>query len=159
MTRRETAGLACRLMAFFLFTCAKNSRWLAGCVVAALLWMAQAQSEERSLAATPVADPLRGKTPGEVRDDNVLKMKLVWCPPGFVTMEQAELVNEQYTVKVVTPNDDDGEPTVTYRKKWRTQEKINPVKVFVTKGYWLGKYEVTQFEWKAVIQTESVGPL
>jgi formylglycine-generating enzyme required for sulfatase activity len=32
--------------------------------------------------------------------------------------------------------------------------KVTPVKVFVTKGYWLGKYEVTQSEWKQVIKTE-----
>jgi formylglycine-generating enzyme required for sulfatase activity len=28
------------------------------------------------------------------------------------------------------------------------------VKVFLTKGYWLGKYEVTQSEWKQVMKTE-----
>ncbi len=28
------------------------------------------------------------------------------------------------------------------------------MKVFLKKGYWLGKFEVTQFEWKQVMQTE-----
>ena len=28
------------------------------------------------------------------------------------------------------------------------------VKVFLTQGYWLGRYEVTQSEWKEVMQTE-----
>ena len=33
-------------------------------------------------------------------------------------------------------------------------QKITPVKVFVTKGYWLGKYEVSQSEWIQVMNTE-----
>jgi formylglycine-generating enzyme required for sulfatase activity len=36
----------------------------------------------------------------------------------------------------------------------RQVTKITPVKVFLTKGFWLGKYEVTQSEWKQVMKTE-----
>ena len=32
-----------------------------------------------------------------MRDDNELKMKLVWCPPGFLTMAQVEIVEEPVT--------------------------------------------------------------
>ena len=37
-------------------------------------------------AAKPAADSMLGKEPGQVRDDNRLKMKLVWCPPGKFKM-------------------------------------------------------------------------
>ena len=43
--------------------------------------------EEPVKTPTPVADAMRGKEPGDVRDDNGLKMKFVWCPPGKFTME------------------------------------------------------------------------
>ena len=33
-------------------------------------------------------------------------------------------------------------------------ENINEVKVLLTKGFWLGKYEVTQSEWKQVMKTD-----
>ena len=29
-----------------------------------------------------------------------------------------------------------------------------PVKVFLSRGYWLGRYELTQSEWKQVMATE-----
>jgi formylglycine-generating enzyme required for sulfatase activity len=81
---------------------------------------------------------------GQVRDDNGLKMKLVWCPPGFVTMEQVEIVEEPVT----TEDEDEAAP------KTRRVEKITPVKVLLTRGYWLGQYEATQSEWKEVMKTE-----
>jgi formylglycine-generating enzyme required for sulfatase activity len=91
------------------------------------------------------------KEPGQVRDDNELKMKSVWCPPGFVTMEQVEALEEPATKKDETADDDSiGEPAPEPRKR----TAITPVKVFVTKGYWLGKFEVTQSEWKQVMATE-----
>jgi formylglycine-generating enzyme required for sulfatase activity len=71
--------------------------------------------------AKPADDALKGKEAGEVRDDNGLKIKLVWCPPGFVRMGD---IDEE------------------------------PVNAFVTRGYWIGKFEVTQLEWKRVMGTE-----
>jgi hypothetical protein len=41
-------------------------------------------------AATPSAGLMHGKSGGQERDDNGLRMKLVWCLPGFVTLEQVE---------------------------------------------------------------------
>jgi formylglycine-generating enzyme required for sulfatase activity len=54
-----------------------------------------------------------GTRAGQVRDDNGLKMKLVWCPPGKFTMG--------------SPTDD----------KYRNDDE-NQVDVTLTKGFWLG---------------------
>ena len=93
-----------------------------------LLFATGSRSDEPAKTEKPNADSMLGKEPGQVRDDNGLKMKLVWCPPGEFTMEQVDVVEEV--------------------------EKIAPVKVILTRGYWLGKYVVTQAEWKRVMATE-----
>jgi formylglycine-generating enzyme required for sulfatase activity len=105
-----------------------KSPWLFVCGLPGIfgLPMTESNADEPDKLATHAEDPMRGKRLGQVRDDNALKLKLVWCPPGFVTMEQVEEITE-----VVTP-----------------------VKVLVSRGYWLGKYEVSQAEWKQVMATE-----
>ena len=91
-----------------------KSPWPVMLVVAAiaLLRIAQANSDEPESAPAPrAADPMRSNAPGDARDDNGLKMKLVWCPPGFVTMENVEVIEElgrehpQLIGKVVYPRD------------------------------------------------------
>ncbi len=101
------------------------------CILAAACCMPATESkpDDAQKAVPPVADPMRGKKLAEVRDDNGLKMELVWCPPGFV-------------------DDADEKPRL------RQMEIIVEAKVLLTKGYWLGKYEVTQSEWKQVMKTE-----
>ena len=96
------------------------------------------------------ADPMLGKKLGQVRDDNAFKMKFVWCPPGFVAMEQVEVIEQPVPTndEAHDDHDPDDEPET------RTVTKETPVKVLVTRGYWLGKYEVTQSEWKQVMGTE-----
>jgi sulfatase modifying factor 1 len=69
-----------------------------------------------------------GAHAGEVRDDNGLKLKLVWIPPGKFMMG--------------SPNNEWG------RENWENQ-----VKVTLTQGFWLGQHEVTQAEWQRVMQT------
>jgi len=69
-----------------------------------------------------------GKKAGQVRDDNGLKLKLVWCPPGKFTMGSPK--SEALRL------DDEG-----------------PASVTLTKGFWLGQHEVTQSEWQRVMQT------
>ena len=134
-----------------------KSPWVAVCLVAAFafLWMAETKSDEPAKAPTPAADPMRGKAPGDVRDDNALKIKLVWCPPGFFTMEGWETVAEEPAAK---KDDDvkDGavDPKAKLARKSRPKMERVPVKVFLTKGYWLGKNEVTQAEWKQALKTE-----
>ncbi len=104
----------------------------------AFLWMAEAKPDEPDKETTAAADPMRGKAPGEVRDDNALKLKLVWCPPGILTMEQVEYIEDD-------PNTKLGSEETTI---------VTPVKVLLTQGYWLGQYEVTQSEWKQLMKTE-----
>ncbi|MBI3866720.1 MAG: formylglycine-generating enzyme family protein [Planctomycetia bacterium] len=97
-----------------------------------------------------------GKEAGQIRDDNGLKMKLVWCPPGFSTMENFERVEEPAAKREDKQenDDDDVDPKDDSAPEPRFAIKFTPVKVFLTKGYWLGKYEVTQSEWIRVMKTE-----
>ena len=92
---------------------------------------AHAQPDEPDKAQPPAVDPMRGKAPGGVRDDNGLKMKLVWCPPGKFKM------GSQRTER------DRGQDT-----------SEDQIEVTLTQGYWLGKHAVTQSEWKDVMKTE-----
>lgn len=90
---------------------------------------ANVNGDDRDVQAQPATNPIIGKEAGQVRDHNGLK--LVWCPPGFLTMEQVE------------ESDADGRVV-----------RATPVHVFLTHGYWLGMYEVTQAEWFQVMKTE-----
>ncbi len=98
-------------------------------VVISFLAAAKSKTGEPQIAATPAVDAMRGKEPGEVRDDNGLKMKLVWCPPGEFTMGSS----------------------ISVQGRSKDEEQAD---VTLTQGYWLGKYEVTQSEWKQVMKTE-----
>ncbi len=73
-------------------------------------------------------------------------------------MEQDEAITEPAAKKENDPNDaesDDGDdPKDNPAPKPLQTESITPVKVVLTQGYWLGKYEVTQSEWKDVMKTE-----
>ncbi len=133
-----------------------KSLGLAVCVFAAVaaLWMPVAKPDEPTKTPAPAIDPMRGKAPGEVRDDNGLKLKLVWCPPGVLAMEQVEVFSEPVAEKDDEPNKDEVDPKDKLAPRPRQTIKITPVKVLLTQGYWLGKYEVTQSEWKQVMKTE-----
>jgi serine/threonine protein kinase/formylglycine-generating enzyme required for sulfatase activity/Flp pilus assembly protein TadD len=78
-------------------------------------------------ARTEAPDAFDGDRPNKVRENNGLKMMLVWIPPGHFVMgtpiEQGKRQNE------------------------------GPVDVTLTHGFWLGKYEVTQSEWQSVMHT------
>ena len=134
-----------------------KSPWLAPCVVAAVacLRVAQAQPDEVvDKAPPPAADRGRGKKPGDLRDDNALKMKLVWCPPGFLTMEEIEVITEPAPEKTDDSNAAEADLKDKPAPRPRKINKITPVKVTLTQDFWLGKYEVTQSEWKEVMKTE-----
>src|SRR4029077_9785927 len=60
--------------------------------VAACLPAAWSPADEPAKVEKPAADSMLGNDAGDVRDDNGLKMKMVWCPPRIVRMENAELV-------------------------------------------------------------------
>ncbi len=72
---------------------------------------------------------MKGEKAGQVRDDNGLKMKLVWCPPGKFTMGSPLTESDR--------RDDEAQVEVT-----------------LTKGFWLGRCEVSQSEWKQAMGIE-----
>ena len=112
-----------------------NSKVLLICLAAAVGLLAGAESKsdepgkDATASKTGTSDKFIGKEAGQVRNDNDLKMKLVWCPPGEFVMG--------------TPKSE---------KQRRKDE--DQVGVTLTTGFWLGKYEVTQSEWKQVMKTE-----
>jgi sulfatase modifying factor 1 len=69
-----------------------------------------------------------GTNAGQLREDNGLKTKLVWIPPGRFTM---------------------GSPK---NEKGRGDDE-NQVQVTLTEGFWIGQHEVTQGEWQRVMGT------
>ena len=66
------------------------------------------------------------RRPGEERVDNGLEMKFCWCPPGSFWMGSAP-----------------GEPS--------RAENQNPIRVVLSRGFWMGKFEVTQSQWRKVM--------
>lgn len=96
--------------------------------VLALCFTATATAEEQK-AVKPFAESMLGTEAGQMRDDNGLKMKLVWCPPGFLR---------------------GNEPAP---EAAGNAEPAAAVNVLVSHGYWIGKYEVTQAQWTALMQT------
>ncbi|MCA9095179.1 MAG: formylglycine-generating enzyme family protein [Planctomycetaceae bacterium] len=64
----------------------------------------------------------------ETRDDNVLKCKFIWCPPGSFTMGY-------------NPTEFDPDPD------------LKRVPVTLTNGFWLGQSEVTQMQWRQLMNT------
>jgi formylglycine-generating enzyme required for sulfatase activity len=112
-------------------------------VAAACLPAWYSKPDEPDKVAPTAADSMLGKKPGQVRDDNELKMKLIWCPPGVVTMEQVARIKE------ADANDDE-----TDQADLKDKPSPGPIRVLLSRGYWLGKYEVTQIEWKQIMSTE-----
>jgi formylglycine-generating enzyme len=76
--------------------------------------------------------PFAGKRAGQGRADNLLRMRFCWCPPGRFTMG--------------SPKTGSGLLEETYRGNDEGQ-----VKVVLSRGFWLGKYEVTQGQWTALM--------
>jgi formylglycine-generating enzyme len=94
--------------------------------------MGDASSEPLTAAR---ATPATGSTvdqheAGAERDDNGLKMNLVWCPPGkFAMGRPMDGGYESFFVEFQAP-------------------------VTLTNGFWIGKYEVTQGQWEAIMTTK-----
>jgi formylglycine-generating enzyme required for sulfatase activity len=111
-------------------------------VVASLL-ATESRPDEAETVSARAADPMLGKKAGEVRDDNGLKMKLIWCPPGVVAMEQVE------RAKGHAADDDEAN-----QADLKDKPPPKPVRVLLSRGYWIGKCEVTQIEWKRIMALE-----
>lgn len=69
-----------------------------------------------------------GTRAGQERDDNGLAMKFCWCPAGQFTMGSPTDEPDRF--------EDEGQTQVT-----------------LSRGFWLGKYEVTQGEWQKLMGT------
>ncbi len=80
-----------------------------------------------------IASMQTGKTAGETKTITLpggVKMEMVWCPPGTFTMGSPE--DEKASAKCFD---------------WEeTQHQVT-----LTKGFWMGKTEVTQAQWKSVM--------
>jgi len=85
------------------------------------------EGRSTGLTARFSRDVTRDPRPVDVRVDNGLAMPLVYCPPGTFTM---------------------GSPS---SEADRISDRENQVRVTISKGYLLGKYEVTQKEWESVM--------
>lgn len=72
---------------------------------------------------------MTGKKAGEERLDNDLMLKLCWCPPGKFVMG--------------SPPDETGR---------QVDEKQTDVTL--SRGFWLGKYEITQDQWRKLMESE-----
>jgi formylglycine-generating enzyme required for sulfatase activity len=69
-----------------------------------------------------------GRRAGDERDDNALKMKFCWCPAGKFQM---------------------GSPAGEVQR----EHNEGPVEVTLSRGFWMGKTEVTQSQWQKVMDT------
>ena len=81
------------------------------------------------LSLVPIQPPERtlvGTHAGQERDGNGLQMKLCWCPAGSFTMGSPA-----------------GEPD-------RGSDE-NQVPVMLSQGFWLGKFQVTQDQWRTIM--------
>lgn len=81
-----------------------------------------------SISGSDQTERFHGTKAGQVRDDNGLKMRLIWCPAGEFTM---------------------GSPA---QENGRNENEMQ-VQVKLTKGFWLGQHEITQSEWQQVMKT------
>jgi formylglycine-generating enzyme required for sulfatase activity len=108
------------------------------CILAISSGLPEKESKlgDPGIAAAPAADSMFGKEAGQVRDDNSLKMKLVWCPPGAFVMGDFRDDDVQ--------RDKDGN---------RKPDVTEPVRALLTCGFWLGSHEVTQAEWSYVMDS------
>src|SRR5438552_3188456 len=69
-----------------------------------------------------------GTKPGDTWDGNGLKMKFCWCPAGKFTMGSPKSEPER--------GDDEDQVEVT-----------------LSRGFWLGKFEITQGQWEKLTGT------
>jgi len=101
-----------------------------GNLIGAPTVLAVARAGARPAADKPTpepADPFAGTRAGQTRDDENLKTTLVWIPAGEFALGSPKEEKDR--------GDDEG-----------------PVDVTLARGFWLGKHEVTQSQWRAVMR-------
>jgi serine/threonine protein kinase/formylglycine-generating enzyme required for sulfatase activity len=89
-------------------------------------WLEPVQRVKPGPGGRPKAG--EGRRAGKERDDNALKLKLCWCPAGSFRMGSPA-----------------GEVDRVHNE--------GPVDVTLSRGFWMGKTEVTQSQWEKVMGT------
>lgn len=102
---------------------------LASCLVLIGIVSRVALGQDAARLDVERPNPMLGKEAGQVRNDNVLKMRFVWCPPGKFKMGSPE-----------------SEPK-------RSKKEGPQVDVILTSGFWLAKFEATQQAWGSLMET------
>lgn len=101
-------------------------------LVSLILLAAAASGCQRAESVKPADSPTEAVVPSDFRgskagdDREVVGIKLCWCPPGRFTM---------------------GSPPGELERRPGEDQ----VEVTLTKGFWMGKYEATQGQWKRVL--------
>jgi formylglycine-generating enzyme len=103
----------------------RHTAWLLAAVALGLAVTAALFAQD---AKTQPQRPSDGSRAGEERDDNGLKMRFCWCPSGTFLM---------------------GSPP----KEPERDSDEGPVNVTLSRGFWMGKYEVTQEQWQKLMGT------
>jgi formylglycine-generating enzyme required for sulfatase activity len=134
-----------------LFSVKLPKRFALFLIFASCLTATASEPDEARDGAPPTADLMLGQKPGQVRDDNALKLKLVWCPRGSFMMGDLEIIKQP---AAKGDESDESDPEDKPVREPGVTINTSPVKVLLTRGFWLGKYEVTQSEWKQVMATE-----
>jgi formylglycine-generating enzyme required for sulfatase activity len=97
----------------------------------------EAHAPQKPVDHPPEGPPMR-IDPGELaragreRDDNGLGMTLCWCPPGSFHMGRLD-------------------PGGIVERSQRDLYRREGVGVTLRRGFWMGKYEVTQAQWRRVM--------
>jgi formylglycine-generating enzyme required for sulfatase activity len=104
-------------------------------VMAGLVTVARA---DEAIPPNGLASTFAGTKAGQIREDNGLKMKLVWCPPAEFTMGSPQTEKGRPNLR------SDNNPRINFE---------NQVRVTLSRGFWLGRCEVTQSEWRRLMVT------
>jgi len=112
----------------------KAMKWAVDAVVGLFGgWLRKPESSGDSRVDTSTPQAVDTKT---VDLGGGVKLELVWCPPGTFTMGSSMAERRA---------------AVAAGGKMRHYEGETQHKVTLTKGFWLGKYEVTQRQWQSVM--------
>jgi sulfatase modifying factor 1 len=96
--------------------------------LAVVTWLLAARNAPAQAPEATSKKLAAGTRAGQECDSNGLKMKFCWCPAGKFTMG--------------SPKDEKG--------RFDDEDQIS---VTLSRGYWLGKFEVTQREWERLMGT------
>src|SRR5262245_36366076 len=110
---------------------------LIACMLAAVCCLSAGEPnpDEHENSGKSAGDPMSGRKVGETRDDNGLKMKLVWCPPGTFLMENVLSPAGPDVSIEDQSSDDEFDSSNPQTDGPPPQKRLVPVKVFLSRGY------------------------